>query len=324
MLWHDAIHPEDAPLVERSIQEAMAGRPFHVEYRIQDAQGQYRWFDDRSTEIRKDGNETIIEGFVLDITERKLAEQERLELEKSILHDHRLESLGVLAGGIAHDFNNILTSILGNAELTGLRLGKDHPLRTNADNILVAARRARDLIQKILLFSRQNESEREPVKASQAVENVLAQLRKVLPATLNLQVELDPSGMVVLMNPAEMQQVLLNLCMNAIQAMRSSPGGTLTLSVQRKVKDGSSWAEFMVGDTGAGIPPDVREHIFEPFFTTRGVDEGTGLGLSVVHGIIKRAGGSIQVESEPSAGARFRILLPAAADPDGSPQVVSS
>lgn len=324
MLWHDAIHPEDAPLVERCIQEAAAGRPFHIEYRIQDAGGQYHWFDDRSTEIRRDGEETIIEGFVLDITERKLAEQERLELEKSILHDHRLESLGVLAGGIAHDFNNILTSILGNAELTGLRLGKDHPLRANADNILIAARRARDLIQKILLFSRQNESEREPVKASQAVEAVLAQLRKVLPATLDLQVEVEPSGMVVLMNPAEMQQVLLNLCMNAIQAMRSNPGGTLTLSVRRKVQDEGHWIEFVVGDTGPGIPPEVRERIFEPFFTTRGVDEGTGLGLSVVHGIIKRAGGSILVESEPSAGARFRILLPAAADPDGSVPVMSS
>jgi PAS domain S-box-containing protein len=319
LLWHDTIHTEDLPRVNACIHAAKEGKAFGVEYRIKDAQGHYRWFDDRSTEVRQNGDEVLIEGFVLDITERKQAEQDRLNLEKKILHDHRLESLGVLAGGIAHDFNNILTSILGNAELTSLRLGKEHPLRTNAENILIAGRRARDLVQKILLFSRQNESDREPLQATQALEQIAAQVRKVLPETLTLHVEADTAEAIVLMNPGEMHQVLMNLCMNGLQAMREVPNGVLSLSARRLISDDQPWVEFMVSDMGVGIPPEIRNRIFEPFFTTRSVDEGLGLGLSVVHGIIKRAGGSITVDSEPGTGTQFHILLPEAVDSITSP-----
>lgn len=324
MLWRDAIHAEDAPRVAQCIREAAEGRPFTVEYRIKDAHGRCHWFDDRSTEIRREGEDTIIEGFVLDITERKEAERERLEMEKRLLHDHRLESLGVLTGSIAHDFNNILTSILGNAELTSLRLGKEHPLRTNAENILIAGRRARDLVQKMLMFSRQSEGDREPVQASQILEQVLAKLRNVLPETITLQAEAGPSDLFVLANLAEMQQVLLNLCMNAIQAMRETREGVLSLSIRRLGGEDRPWAEFVVGDTGTGIPPEVKDRIFEPFFTTRGVDEGTGLGLSVVHGIIKRTGGRIEVESQPGSGTRFHIQLPEAPGMNAPAQAVSS
>jgi signal transduction histidine kinase/ActR/RegA family two-component response regulator len=310
MLWRNSIHPDDVARVEQCTREALEGRPFSIEYRIRDAQGNWHWFDDRSTELKTDVSEVTIEGFVLDITERKQAEAAHLELEKQVLHDQRVESLGVLAGGIAHDFNNILTAILGNTEVALYRLGKADPLRKNLDGIELAGRRAKDLVQKILLFSRQTETSREPLVVALAIEDALKMLSAVLPSTITQRVEVDTAEATVLMDPTELNQVLMNLCVNAAHAMRGNIIGTLTLSARRLARNGSDWIEVVVGDTGSGIPPEIRSRIFEPFFTTKGVNEGTGLGLSMVHGIITRSGGSIEVESEVGSGTRFHLLLP--------------
>jgi PAS domain S-box-containing protein len=254
-------------------------------------------------------------GIGRDITARKQAELARLEFEKQALHEQRVESLGVLAGGIAHDFNNILTSILGNAELALSRLSGGEPYRRNLENIQLAGSRAKDLIQKILLFSQQVETHQEPVQVALAVEESVKLLRAVIPSTINIRVDVDTAQAAVLMDPIELHQVIMNLSVNAAHAMRRDVLGTLSIAAHHRAVNGQNRIELTLGDTGSGIPPEILNRIFEPFYTTKGVDGGTGLGLSVVHGIVQRAGGSIEVESELGKGSRFRILLPLALGP---------
>jgi len=300
----------------------LAGKVWQGEFHNRKKNGELYWEHASISPIR-DGR-GVITSFVAvkeDITERKAAEQTRMALERQVLHDQRVESIGVLAGGIAHDFNNILTAILGNTEVALYRLGAADPLRKNVESIQAAGRRARDLVQKILLFSRKTELHREPVVVARVIEEALKLLRAVIPSTITLRVELDTAEGMVLMDSGELNQVVMNLCVNAAHSMRESILGVLTVSARRVFKDDRDWIELGVGDTGSGIAPEIRDRIFDPFFTTKPVNEGTGLGLSVVHGILQRAGGTIEVESEVGAGTRFRILLPEVHAPGSSPTV---
>jgi len=326
--WVEGVHPEDVQRCWDIYSSAFDRRErFSMEYRLRHADGGYRWLqDDGCPRYDHLGGFLGYLGYCLDITERKQAEQARLAFERQVLHDQRLESLGVLAGGIAHDFNNILTAMLGNTELVLRRLPEAGHLRKPLENIQIGGRRARDLVEKILLFSRQIESRPECVGVEEALEETLKLLRALIPSTIAIQVEIAAKGARILVDPAEFHQALMNLCVNAAHSMRECATGTLRITVHRLSQGGRDWIELGVGDTGTGIPPEILGRIFDPFFTTKGVNEGPGLGLSVVHGIIQRAGGSIEVESEVGVGSRFRILLPefqalhVPSAPEGSPE----
>ena len=243
-------------------------------------------------------------------------------LARQLQQSQKMEAIGTLAGGIAHDFNNILSIILG---FTGLTLEDDKiddDGRENLDTVLTAANRARDLVQQILTFSRKGEQEKLRVSLQTVLADALKLLRSTFPANIEMRTDIDPRDLVVLADPTQMHQVLMNLCTNAGQAMPR--GGILEVKLQRVQIDGKSLEAFdmqgngscvrlLVRDTGIGMDAPTLERVFEPFYTTKPLGSGTGLGLSVVHGIVKEHGGHIAVESAAGAGTTFTMLLPLAA-----------
>jgi len=241
-------------------------------------------------------------------------------LEKQLNQAMKMEAIGTLAGGIAHDFNNILSAVLGYAEMVDLQMDEDDPAREDVAQIITAGHRATDLIRQILTFSRQEEEELRPVKLQFIIKEALKLLRSSLPSSIELHQEIDSSCGSVLADPTSIHQVLINLCTNAKQAMEGSRGKlTVRLVEQERMdQDGQlpvhveqdRWVALIVSDTGCGMDAQVRERIFDPFFTTKKKGQGTGLGLSVVHGIVKSHGGEIVVESTPGKGTTFQVLFP--------------
>jgi signal transduction histidine kinase len=253
-----------------------------------------------------------------EIREREVSEGKRLDLERRLLHRERIATIGTLAGGVAHEFNNILTPILLYSQLAL----NDTPAGTararDLGRIVAAAHRARSLIKRILTFSREMDSQELSVFSLRStVEEALALMRAIVPS--NVEIVLDPQEQEIRVagDPSLVHQVVINLCTNAYQAMRRS-GGRLVIRLWSSdepiegVSQSSGTAIMEFTDTGHGIEPGVIAHIFEPFFTTRDVGEGTGLGLSVVHGIVTSMGGAITVASELGQGATFRVYLPIA------------
>ena len=263
--------------------------------------------------ISQAGQPLEVQGIARNITERQL-------LEAQLRQAQKMEAIGTLASGIAHDFNNILAAILGYSELTLDEVPPASRARQHLQQVLAAGVRAKELVQQILLFSRQTEQARQPVHLAPLVTEALALLRAALPATIELrQVLADDIGVIVA-DPTQIHQVLLNLCTNAAQAMRDT-GGMLTVGLDtcERVADlpagaprltPGPYVRLTVRDTGHGMTPAILERIFEPFFTTKDVGEGTGLGLAVVHGIIANHGGAIWVDSAPGHGTTFAVYLP--------------
>jgi signal transduction histidine kinase/ActR/RegA family two-component response regulator len=252
--------------------------------------------------------------------DRGVMERERQAVEAQLRQAQKMEALGTLAGGIAHDFNNLLTAIGANAQLAALDVEPGGPAAASVGEILKAHGRARDLVRRILLFSRRQDSSRQAVAVAPIVEEAMQLLRATVPPKVAIRVNAAPSLPPVLADPVQIHQVLLNLGTNAAYAMRER-GGTLTVSLDVAPDDAGGtgpypeldpgrYLRLRVTDTGSGMSEEVRERLFEPFFTTKGL-EGTGLGLSVVHGIVRDHGGSIAVTSEEGAGTTFEILLPA-------------
>ncbi len=252
--------------------------------------------------------------------QRMRAEEEKNELEKRLRQAYKMESIGTLAGGIAHDFNNILSAIFGYTELS---LGETEPgsfLDSNLKNVLSAARRAKELVAHILAFSRQSEQELMPIQLKPIVKEVLKFIRASLPATIEIRQNIkgDPN---ILADPTQIHQVLMNLCTNAGQAMS---GGTGILEVTLETMEldeaftsrhpglnAGVHVKLAVSDTGHGIPSEIMDRIFDPFFTTKERGQGTGMGLAVVHGIVKTFGGQITVYSDRTKGTVFNVFLPA-------------
>ncbi|MDU0458478.1 MAG: response regulator [Geobacteraceae bacterium] len=249
-----------------------------------------------------------------------------LKLERELRQSQKMEAIGTLAGGIAHDFNNILTAVIGYTELAQHKLAKDDAVSRDLERVQEASSRAKDLVKRILTFSRQSEYERKPVHVAAVIDEVLSLLRSTLPTTIEIQQHINtpPNGDSVLADPTQVHQVLMNLGTNAAHAMRAH-GGILSVSLS----DYDADAEFVslypdlvpgpfvrmtVSDTGHGMEAAVRERIFDPYFTTKKVGEGTGMGLSVVQGIIKDHGGAISVYSEPGQGTTFHVYLPRIVD----------
>jgi PAS domain S-box-containing protein len=267
-----------------------------------------------------------------DITDQKQAELARAQLEMQLRESQKMEALGTLAGGIAHDFNNIVAAIMGNAELARLDLGPAHKAQESLGEILKASRRAKELVQQILAFGRRQLLERQVISLAPAVEESARLLRTTLPPGVRLIVNCAPDAPAVLADSTQIEQVLLNLCSNAWQAMQKQKHpGVIEVSLnahvvaegtyrgpEQRSKGGrvalrpGRYARLMVRDNGPGMDEATRGRIFEPFFTTKPAGEGTGLGLAVVHGIVQGHEGSIEAQSAPGQGASFYIYFPEA------------
>ena len=265
-----------------------------------------------------------IVGSGVDITARKQAEAEREKLEVQLRQTQKMEAIGTLAGGIAHDFNNILGAILGNVALAQQDAGPGHPVQENLEQIFKASERARNLVHKILAFSRQLPREERVQNLRSIMEEDVRLLRATLPAGVELIARFAEDTPSVLADRTEFHQVLLNLCTNAWHAMEGR-SGQITLGLEGVTVDDAlaslhadlqpgRYARLTVGDTGKGMDAATLDRIFDPFFTTKEVDQGTGLGLSVVHGIMKHHQGAITVSSQPGRGTTFQLYFPAAAE----------
>ncbi|MCD4775965.1 MAG: PAS domain S-box protein [Candidatus Aegiribacteria sp.] len=270
--------------------------------------------------LDEEGNLLGYRGTDIDITEQKKLERQKEILQKKLFKTEKLETIGTLAGGIAHDFNNILTPIIGYTDMALSNLPSDNPVRTDLEEILNGANRAKDLVNQILTFSQQMEKEKEPLRLHLIVNEALKLMRPSIPATIEIKRNIDESCPVILADPIQMHEVVVNLCTNAYQAMERE-GGVITIElkpayVDKTIADSypnlkqGKYIRLTVSDTGHGIIDDILGHIFEPFFTTKGYSKGSGMGLSIVHGIVQSHDGEIIVYSEPGKGTAFHIYLP--------------
>lgn len=257
---------------------------------------------------------------VRDISKRVRVEEDKKVLEAQLLQAQKLEAIGTLAGGIAHDFNNILSAVIGYTEIAGLELPAESRARRNLSKVIRAGERAKDLVSQILSFSRQAETKRQPLRVAPVIEETLKLMRASLPATIEIKKNLAYSTDTINANGTQLHQVIMNLCTNAAYAMQAE-GGVLEVELTRIGADRvaalnnvelspGAYLQLMVRDTGTGMAPDVMERIFTPYFTTRSKGDGTGLGLSVVHGIVKSHGGAITVQSKSGEGTCFTVFLP--------------
>ncbi len=244
---------------------------------------------------------------------------ERRALEQQIRQAQKMEALGTLAGGIAHDFNNILAAVIGFTELLRDHLPVGNPGHRYAARIFEAGMRGRELVKHMLTFSRRTEQEKKPVRVSDIIEETVKLLRASIPTTISISVNVRSESGLIMADPVQIQQVLMNLCTNASHAMREK-GGVLGIELSDfsigpaepnpyRIEPGS-YLKLVVRDTGTGIPDHVKDRIFDPFFTTKAAGEGTGLGLSVVMGIVEQSGGYITVVSEPGEGSTFTVYFP--------------
>ncbi len=259
-----------------------------------------------------------------DLTRRIRSEKEKLRLEAQLRQAGKMEAMGTLAGGIAHDFNNILSAILGYTELAMGSTEDGTPLHKHLSRILKAGNRARDLVRHILTFSRQEQQELKPTRIGPVVGEALKLLRASIPTTIDIRYRTDDGNTTVMADATQIHQVLMNLCTNAGHAMEEG-GGILEICLRQVSMDDTlrnlhpdirsrRLVRLTVSDTGCGMTPDVMERIFDPFFTTKSRGKGTGMGLAVVHGIVRNHGGVLNVQSEPGKGTVFDIYLPVVND----------
>jgi len=315
------VDPPSLPKIMKWIeQKLITAETPHLECNLVAKDGHLISVEVNAEILYADGQPTGAQGIARDITERKQAEEKLRRSEEKLRQGQKLESIGKLAGGIAHDFNNILSAILGYAELSLEDVPPAHPVRSNLDQILTAGKRARDVVQQILAFSRKLDQERRPIHLQTTVEEVLKLLRATLPSTIQIRTKLHPKCAPVMADPTQMHQVILNLATNASHAMQEK-GGVLEIELQPIELKGSAagnpaelppgrYTLLSVRDTGPGIEPEILKRIFEPYFTTKAAGQGSGLGLAVVHGILQSHGGAITVESKPGEGASFHAYLP--------------
>ena len=258
------------------------------------------------------GELTYYDGIIEDITGKR-------ELEIQLQQAQKMEAIGTLAGGIAHDFNNILSAILGYTELAMIDSDRESAIYQYLQEVIRGSERAKDLVKQILTFSRQAERERKPIQLKLISKEVIKFLRASLPTTIEIRQEIE-SDSLVMADPTQMHQLLMNLCTNAGHAM-GERGGLLVVKLIDVVVEGGEagetadlspgrYIELTVGDTGHGMPTHILDRIFDPFFTTKQKGEGTGMGLSVVHGIVGSYGGKITATSQAGKGSTFKVYLP--------------
>ena len=325
--WIDitSYHPDDVAQVRAAVSAHLHGQTRHlaVEYRLRHHGGDWHWYRQRGVAVRDaQGRPYRMAGSMEDITERKRAEAERERLEQQLRQSQRLEAMGTLAGGIAHDFNNILAAIVGYGEMVQNATADGTPTKRHIDATMRAAMRAKSLVERILAFSRSGMGERVPVHVQSVVGEALDLVLASLPTRVRLRRELAAGDAAVICDATQIHQVVMNLCANAVQAMGVAPrGGALDVMLEcrdidheRSVSAGrltpGRYVVLAVGDSGVGIAPAVLERMFDPFFTTREIGVGTGLGLSLVHGIVTDLGGGIDVASQVGRGSTITVYLP--------------
>jgi PAS domain S-box-containing protein len=317
-LW---VHEDDRAAFVKELRER--GRVVQLEGRTRHKDGAILPVEMSARLVEFDGTQYIL-NLVRDLSERKAAEEHLKRNEKELERAQRLEAIGGLAGGIAHDVNNMLTPIMSGTELTLLELPQDHPSRSGLEQVLEASKRARDMVRQILTFSRRTEAQAERVDSGPIVKEVLRQIQQQVPAAVRV-LHQRRSPPVVIGDPTQIHQVLLNLCMNAAYSLRGRPEGVIEVVEESFRPDTSvdlgadgfveqTYLHISVRDTGCGMSAEVQERIFEPFYTTRRTGEGTGLGLAVVHGIVHQHAGRLKVYSSLGEGSIFHVYLPAAAE----------
>ncbi len=314
--------PEVQPKVQAAFNEATPAAPtFELEVPLLTARGRRRRVRIVGHGEFRQGVAVSVHGAIQDVTSHHEGEEARRQLEMQLFQAQKMETLGTLAGGIAHDFNNLLTGIIGYQELAADTLPEDHPSRFCLDEARKASMRARSLVEQILTFGRQTRgAQHDPIELAPVVDEARRFLRSTVPANISIEVQCAPDYGTVAADATQIHQLILNLGSNAAHAMREH-GGTLRISLEPwevspdlAVTLGStpaaSYVRLSVSDTGHGMDEATRRRIFDPFFTTKSTREGTGLGLAVVHGIVRGHRGAIDVESAPGRGATFHIYLP--------------
>ncbi|HEX9715068.1 MAG TPA: ATP-binding protein, partial [Desulfurivibrionaceae bacterium] len=307
--WAGHAHPMDE-----------AGKELPLEFRIITKGGQVRWVSHVCTQIQVEAGRFLgLRGSLADITERKQAAAEQEKLKSQLVQAQKMESIGILAGGVAHDFNNILSIILGYSELLLLELATNDPARAKVQTIHEAGSRAATLTRQLLAFSRKQVVQLAPCSLNQLILNLTKMLGRMIGEDISLEVRATAQDDTVLIDPGPMEQVLLNMAVNARDAMPT--GGSLIVETENRELDAEyadthegvtpgRYVVLSVSDTGQGMSREVQAKIFDPFFTTKERGKGTGLGLAMVFGIIKQLGGHIFVYSEPGRGTTFKIFLP--------------
>ncbi|HWA58568.1 MAG TPA: ATP-binding protein [Gemmatimonadales bacterium] len=315
------IHPDDVGLVSATLSEAVkGGGTDQVEFRFLHPDGRVAWCRAIGRMVADEaGRPHRVIGVGTNTTRQHQIETERAALEQQVIQSQRMESIGTLAGGVAHDFNNLLTAILGNLSIAQDQERGNAALGSLLAEIEDAATRASALTRQLLLFGRRAELRRQPVNMDQQVDVLMRMLRRLIGEHITLAWQPPSQPVSVLADPSQLDQVVMNLAVNARDAMPE--GGVLHIQVRQVVLDQDTvllepasrtgrFAELLVSDTGTGMSEATRRRIFEPFFTTKGPGQGTGLGLAVVYGIVKQHDGWIQVESEPAMGTTVRVYLP--------------
>ena len=303
----ELVQPDDRARVRQAIEACLQGASEEIafEHRVQGVDRSIRWVENRGRAFRDaSGHAVRMAGTTMDTTRRH-------ELEEQLLHSQRMEATGRLAGGIAHDFNNLLTVIMSYSALGRFTLDPNHPSFEALEQINVAAQRAAALTRQLLIFARREVVDPKIVDLNQLVENVAKLLHRVVGEDVIVSIDLCSGTAPVTIDPVQCEQLLMNLAVNARDAM---PGGG-SLSIRTSVNEGS--VRVSVKDTGLGMPKEVQQRAFDPFFTTKDAGKGTGLGLSTCLAIVRGAGGTIEIQSEPSRGTTFHVELPRAdADAD--------
>jgi PAS domain S-box-containing protein len=313
-LWAAIVHPEDRERLWKRLEEHRKNKyPLDVEYRIVTKDGTNKWVRDRATPMLDENGEILrINGFMEDITERK-------HLEEQVRLQERLAAVGQLAGGIAHDFNNFLTTIMLYAQILLRKPGLSPEMAPVAETILEESRRAAQLVQRMLDFSRRSIIETRPIDLASFITETADILQRTLPENIKLTLGPGIDKCVVNADPTRIQQVVMNLALNARDAMPE--GGELHIwldcvTVEPETEPPvaemtcGEWVRLAISDTGVGMTEKVQSHLFEPFFTTKG-PKGTGLGLAQVYGIVKQHGGAIKVETQTKHGTTFSVYFPA-------------
>jgi len=318
----EAFVPDDRERVVQDILTSIQGRRLgRQEYTAVKKSGAQFPVAVHANRVLEDQTTTGLRGILIDLTPTRIAEEEKKKLENQLQQAQKMEAIGALAGGIAHDFNNILSAIIGYTELAMLNEGAEH-CADELKEALAAANRAKDLVKQILAFSRQTDEERMPVRVALIVKEAVKFLRATIPSTIEIKARIDERSGAVLANSVELHQIIMNLFTNAQHAL-GERAGLVEVEVQGAEIDAAQKSDLIgmqagacvrisVRDTGSGMSPEVMERIFDPYFTTKEKGVGTGLGLAVVHGIVKKYGGAIQVESKLGQGTVFHVYLPKA------------
>ena len=319
-LWRSRIHPDDYPPVMDALDSLNVRDHIFVEYRWAHADGSYHWFEDHAVLVRdENGSLQEIIGTWLDVSEEKKARIDHERLEQQLMQSQKMEVIGTLTGGIAHDFNNILFPMIGYLEMILKSLPQEDVLHRRVGRVLEGARRAESLVRQILSVSRRAEEEAGPLNVGKVVKEAADLSRSSLPASIAVHTDINMHLGEVLASPTHIHQIVMNLVTNAYHAMQEN-GGRLDITLKPfqdheekpkpiNLKPGD-YIRLSVSDTGKGMTPDIVHRVFDPYFTTKESGKGTGLGLFVVHGLVNKYGGLIEVDSEPDKGTVFHVYFP--------------